>query len=58
LVSFANGLVIADKFQDELTWEYQGSLSEAPATTVNGVIYVAGADGVVRAFTVPGTQIP
>jgi outer membrane protein assembly factor BamB len=58
LISFANGLVIADKFADELTWEFQSSLSEAPATTVNGVIYVAGQDGAVRAFTVPGTQIP
>jgi outer membrane protein assembly factor BamB len=58
LISFANGLVIADKFADELTWQFQNSQSEAPPTTVNGVIYLAGTDGIVRAFTVPGTQIP
>jgi outer membrane protein assembly factor BamB len=58
LISYANGLVIGDKFQDELTWTFQGTGAEAPPTTVDGVIYLAGADGMVRAFTVPGTQIP
>jgi outer membrane protein assembly factor BamB len=58
IVSYANGYVFADKFDDELTWTYQGTASEAPATTLNGVVYLAGEDGAVRAFTVPGTQIP
>jgi outer membrane protein assembly factor BamB len=58
IVSFANGYVLADKFNDELTWTYQGTASESPATTLNGVVYLGGQDGAVRAFTVPGTQIP
>jgi outer membrane protein assembly factor BamB len=58
VISYANGLVIADKFNDELTWEFQSTASEAPVTMLNGVIYVAGQDTMLRAFTVPGTQIP
>jgi outer membrane protein assembly factor BamB len=58
MVSFANGYVLADKFADELTWTFQSSESESPPTTLNGVVYLAGQDGTVRAFTVPGTQIP
>jgi outer membrane protein assembly factor BamB len=58
VISYASGLVIADKFNDELTWEFQSTASESPVTMLNGVIYVAGQDTMLRAFTVPGTQIP
>jgi outer membrane protein assembly factor BamB len=58
VVTFADGEIFADKFGGELTWVYQGSLASSPTTLQNGVTYVAGLDGAVRAFTVPGTQIP
>jgi outer membrane protein assembly factor BamB len=58
VVTFADGEIYGDKFGGELTWVYQGSLASSPVTLQNGVSYVAGQDGAVRAFTVPGTQIP
>ena len=58
MATFADGEIYADKFGGELTWVYPGSLASSPATLQNGVTYVAGQDGAVRAFTVPGTQIP
>ena len=58
VATFADGEVYADKFGGELTWVYQGSLASSPVTLQNGVSYLAGQDGAVRAFTVPGTQIP
>ncbi len=58
VATFADGEVYADKFGGELTWVYQGSLASSPVPLQNGVIYVAGQDGALRAFTVPGTQIP
>ena len=57
--SCANGEVVADKFPGEITWLYQSTAAiSAPVTVQNGVVYVTGQDGTVRAFTVPGTQIP
>jgi outer membrane protein assembly factor BamB len=58
VVTTADGEALADKFPGELTWVYQSTMSVAPVTLLNGVAYVAGEDGTVRAFTVPGTQIP
>lgn len=56
--SFSNGMDIGNKFPLELTWIYQGNGTEEPVTLVNGVAYVAGQDGALRAFTVPATPIP
>jgi outer membrane protein assembly factor BamB len=58
VVTTSAGEAFADKFPGELTWVYQGTGSLAPVTLVDGVAYAAGADGTVRSFTVPGTQIP
>lgn len=58
VVTTASGEAFADKFPGELTWEYQSAMSLSPITLVNGVAYVAGQDGTLRAFAVPGTQIP
>jgi len=58
VASLADGLVFSDKFPGEITWAYQGTSPSAPVTLQDGVSYVAGQDGAVRAFTVPGTQIP
>jgi outer membrane protein assembly factor BamB len=58
VASLANGLVFSDKFGGEITWAYQGTGQSSPVTLQDGVSYVAGQDGTVRAFTVPGVQIP
>jgi outer membrane protein assembly factor BamB len=58
VATFADGEVYADKFGGELTWVYQSTKALSPATLEDGVTYVAGQDGTLRAFTVPGTQIP
>ncbi len=58
VVTTDDGEALADKFPGELTWVYQSTKPVAPVTLLNGVAYVAGEDGTVRAFTVPGTQIP
>jgi outer membrane protein assembly factor BamB len=58
VISYASGLVIADKFEGEPAWEFTSSRSESPVTMLNGVIYLAGQDSALRAFTIPGTQIP
>jgi outer membrane protein assembly factor BamB len=58
VISTANGAVYADKFPGEITWLFQATKQLSPATMVNGVLYVSGQDAAVRAFTVPGTQIP
>lgn len=58
VATFADGEIYADKFGGELTWVYQSTMPLSPATLQNGVTYVAGQDGAIRAFTVPGTQIP
>jgi hypothetical protein len=57
-VSFSNGLVIGNKFPLEVTWNFQDTGIMQPVTLVNGVAYVAGQDGALRAFTVPATPIP
>jgi hypothetical protein len=56
--SFNNGIDFGNKFPLELTWNYQGTGKMEPVTLVNGVAYVAGQDGVLRAFTVPTNPIP
>ena len=58
VASLANGLVFGDKFGGEITWAYQGTAQSSPVTLQDGVSYLAGQDGAVRAFTVPGVQIP
>ncbi len=58
VVTTASGEAFADKFPGELTWVYQSTMSLSPITLLNGVAYVTGADGTLRAFTVPGTEIP
>jgi outer membrane protein assembly factor BamB len=58
VASLADGLVFSDKFGGEITWAYQGPSQSSPVTLQNGVSYLGGRDGAVRAFTVPGTQIP
>jgi outer membrane protein assembly factor BamB len=58
VASLANGLVFSDKFGGEITWAYQGTAQSSPVTLQDGVSYLTGQDGAVRAFTVPGTQIP
>jgi outer membrane protein assembly factor BamB len=57
-VSFSNGLVIGNKFPLEVTWNYQGTGIMEPVTLANGVAYLAGQDGALRAFTPPDTPIP
>jgi outer membrane protein assembly factor BamB len=56
--TFGSGMVIGNKFPDEQTWEFQATGSMQPAALANGVLYTTGADGTLRAFTVPATQIP
>jgi outer membrane protein assembly factor BamB len=58
VVTLANGLVFSNKFPGEYAWEFQSTASLSPVTLLNGVAYVAGMDGTVHAFTVPGNQIP
>jgi len=58
VASLADGLVFSDKFGGEITWAYQGTAPSSPVTLQDGVSYLAGQDGAVRAFTVPGVQIP
>ena len=58
VASLADGLVFSDKFGGEITWVYQGTAPSSPVTFEDGVSYLAGQDGAVRAFTVPGVQIP
>jgi outer membrane protein assembly factor BamB len=57
-VSFNNGLVIGNKFPLEVTWNFQDTGIMEPVSLVNGVAYVGGQDGALRAFTVPATPIP
>jgi outer membrane protein assembly factor BamB len=58
VMSFSNGDVIANKFPNETNWTYFGTGLVQPVTLANGVAYVAGQDGALRAFTIPGTTIP
>jgi outer membrane protein assembly factor BamB len=58
VITLANGLVFSNKFPNEYSWEFQSTASLSPVTLLNGVAYVAGMDGTVSAFTVPGNQIP
>jgi outer membrane protein assembly factor BamB len=58
MVTFSNGAVYAVKFSHDIAWSYQSTRSVSPATLLNGVTYVASQDGSLRAFAVPGTQIP
>jgi len=58
VATLADGLVFSDKFGGEITWAYQGTAPSSAVTLANGVSYVSGQDGTVRAFTVPGNPIP
>jgi outer membrane protein assembly factor BamB len=58
VITLANGLVFGNKFPNEYAWEFQSTAALSPVTLLDGVAYLAGRDGTVHAFTVPGNQIP
>lgn len=58
VVTFASGEVLANKYSDLIAWLHQNSSYVDQAALVNGVVYLAGQDGAVQAFTIPGQQIP
>jgi outer membrane protein assembly factor BamB len=59
VINTAGGEVIGYKFATQKSWVYQASagLNTAPLV-VNGVVYIAGLDQTVSAWTIPGQQIP
>ena len=58
VATFASGEVLANKYSHLTAWLYQASSSVDPVALVNGVVYLAGQDGALRAFTIPGNEIP
>jgi outer membrane protein assembly factor BamB len=57
-VTFADGTVLGSKFGTEIEWAFHARKAVHPVALVSSVTYVAGDDGMVRAFAIPGTQIP
>ena len=58
-VTTSNGTLWGLKRVIEPDWEVDAPAPfDAPATVLDGVVYVGGADASVAAYTVPGTPIP
>jgi hypothetical protein len=58
VVSFANGRVIGNKFGTDIAWAFQNASPFSQAAVINGVVFLTSSDSTLRAFTIPGTQIP
>ena len=59
VINTAGGQVIRYKFATQKSWVYQASAGFTTSpVVVNGVVYLAGQDQTVSAWTIPGQQIP
>jgi outer membrane protein assembly factor BamB len=59
VINTAGGQVIGYKFATQKSWVYQASAGFTTSpVVVNGVVYLAGQDQTVSAWTIPGQQIP
>jgi outer membrane protein assembly factor BamB len=58
-VTTGSGQIDGLKHNAEIVWQTSvGAAFVAAPTTLNGVVYTAGTDDTVRAYTVPGSPIP